>query len=84
MIGEVGRVFTDYPSTALYETAHLNKPILALTFPRFCVVRPAAAAQFAQVLRPCDTEAEALAHIERFLDADPGDWTLPMARVAIP
>jgi hypothetical protein len=84
MVGGVGRVFTDYPSTALYETAHLGKPILALTFPRFCVVRPAAAAQFAQVLRPCDTEEEALANIERFLDADPGDWTLPMARVAIP
>jgi hypothetical protein len=84
MIGEVGRVFTDYPSTALYETAHLGRPILALTFPRFCVVRPAAAAQFAQVLRPCDTEEQALADIERFLDADPRDWTLPMARVAIP
>ncbi len=82
--GEMERVFTDYPSTALYEAVHLGKPILALTFPRFCVVRPAAAVQFAQVLRPCDTEEEALEQIVRFLDANVADWTLPAGRLASP
>ncbi len=82
--GEMERVFTDYPSTALYETVHLGKPILALTFPRFCVLRSAAAVQFAQVLRPCDSEEEALEQIVRFLDADPADWKLPADRLASP
>jgi hypothetical protein len=84
MIDEVERVFTDYPSTALYETVHLGKPVLALTFARFCVLRPSAASRFAQVLRECDTEDEALAQITGFLDADPELWTLPKGSVAIP
>jgi hypothetical protein len=84
VVGEVDRVFTDYPSTALYETVHLGKPILALTFSRFCVVRPSAAARFAPVLRACDTEDEALAHISGFLDAAPERWTLPERNLAIP
>jgi len=84
MVDEVGRVFTDYPSTALYETVHLGKPVLALTFPRFCVLRPSAAARFAQVLRACDTEEEALVQIGGFLDAAPELWTLPGRNLAIP
>ena len=51
VINQVERVVIDYPSTALYETVHLGKAVLALTFPRFCVVRPSAASRFAQVLR---------------------------------
>ena len=81
---EVDRVFTDYPSTALYEAVHLRKPILALTFSRFCVLRPLAAARFAPVLRPCDTEEEALAQISRFLDADANSWLVPEQNLAIP
>ena len=84
VVGEVDRVFTDYPSTALYETVHLGKPVLALTFPRFCVVRPSAAARFAPVLRACDTEDEALAQISAFLDAGAESWTLPERTLAIP
>jgi hypothetical protein len=80
----VERVFTDYPSTALYETVHLGKPVLAITFPRFCVVRPLAAARFAPVLRACDTEDEALAQIKSFLDADPDDWRLPTSNLVSP
>jgi hypothetical protein len=84
VINEVERVFTDYPSTALYEAGHLGKPVLALTFPRFCVIRPSAAARFARVLRACNTEEEALEQITGFLDADPDDWTIPMSSLAIP
>ncbi len=84
VIGGVERVFTDYPSTAVYEAVHLGKPMLALTFPRFCVVRPSAATRFAPVLRACDTEEEALAGIREFLDAAPERWTLPVANLAIP
>ena len=83
VIGEVERVFTDYPSTALYETVHLGKPVLALTFTRFCVLRRSAAMLFAPVLRECDTEEEALDQLSRFLDADPELWTLPKRSVTI-
>ncbi len=83
MVSEVNRVFTDFPSTAVYESVHLGKPILALTFPRFFAVRPLAAAQFAQVLRACDTEEEALELIRGFLDADPNLWVLPEQNLAL-
>jgi hypothetical protein len=84
MIGEVDRVFTDFPSTAVYESVHLGKPVLVLTFPHFFSVRPLAAARFAQVLRACDTEEDALAQISGFLDADPSLWVLPERTLAIP
>jgi hypothetical protein len=84
VISGFDRIFTDFPSTALYETVHLAKPVLAVTFPRFFSVRPLAAARFAQVLRECDTEEEALAHITGFLDADPTLWVLPARNLAIP
>lgn len=84
MISEVDRVFTDFPSTAVYESVHLGKPILALTFPHFFSVRPLAAAQFAQVLRECDTEEDALAQISGFLDADSSLWVLPERNLALP
>ncbi|MFI5287165.1 MAG: hypothetical protein ACHQ4F_12700 [Candidatus Dormibacteria bacterium] len=84
VIGEVARVFTDSLSTALYETVHMGKPLLALTFPRFCVVRPSAAERFARVLRACDTEEEALAQLTEFLDADPDAWTLPRSSLTMP
>jgi hypothetical protein len=82
--GEVERVFTDYPSTALYEAVHLGKPVLGLIFPRFCAVRPAAAALFATVLRQCDTEEEALAAIREFVDAPSEEWLLPETSFASP
>jgi hypothetical protein len=84
VINQVGRVVIDYPSTALYETVHLGKPVLALTFPRFCVLRPSAVSRFAQVLRACDTEDDALARINEFLDADPAQWTLPKDSLTSP
>jgi hypothetical protein len=84
VVGDVERVFTDYPSTAMYESVHLRKPTLALIFPRFCTVRTAAAAQFAQILRPCENEDEALANIREFLDADAERWTLPKRNLTIP
>lgn len=84
VISEVDRVFTDFPSTALYESVHLGKPVLALTFPRFCTVRPSAASLFAKVLRACDTEDEALAQIREFLDAESDAWTLPKRSLTIP
>ena len=84
VIAGMDRIFTDYPSTALFEAVHVRKPILALLFPRFCVVRPTAAARFETVLRPCDTETEALAQISRFLDADGNAWLVPERNLAIP
>ena len=84
MVSEVDRVFTDFPSTAVYESVHLGKPILALTFTRFFSLRPLAASQFAQVLRACDTEEDALDQIKGFLDADPKDWVLPEENLALP
>jgi hypothetical protein len=84
VISEVDRIFTDFPSTALYESVHLGKPVLAVTFPRFFSVRPTAAARFAQVLRECDTEEQALAQISGFLDADPNLWVLPEQNLALP
>ena len=84
VIGEVARVFTNSLSTALYETVHMGKPLLALTFTRFCVIRPSAAGRFAPVLRACDTEQEALARLTEFLDADPDAWTLPKSSLTIP
>jgi hypothetical protein len=82
--GEADRIFTDLPSTAIFESVHLGKPILALTFPRFYSVRPLAAARLAQVLRACDTEEDALAQISAFLDSDPSLWVLPQRNVALP
>jgi hypothetical protein len=84
VVSEVDRIFTDFPSTALYESVHLGKPVLAVTFPRFFSVRPTAAARFAQVLRECDTEEQALAQISGFLDGDPNLWVLPEENLAIP
>jgi hypothetical protein len=84
VIGAVERVFTDHPSTAMYEAAHLRMPILGLIFRRLCVIRPAAAARFSRVLRECDTEDEALMSIRDFVDAAPERWTVPEGSLAIP
>jgi hypothetical protein len=84
VVSGVNRVFTDFPSTALYESVHLGKPVLALTFPRFFSIRPSAAARFAPVLRECDDEDEALRHIRGFIDADPTPWVLPQQILASP
>jgi hypothetical protein len=83
VIGEVERVFTDYPSTALYETVHVGKPVLALVFERFATVREDAAIRFAQVLRKCDSQEDALAYLRGFLDAGPSAWVLPAAMIAV-
>jgi len=84
VVSGVNRVFTDFPSTALYESVHLGKPVLALTFPRFFSIRPSAAARFAPVLRECDDEDEALRHIRGFIDAEPTPWVLPQQILASP
>jgi hypothetical protein len=77
VINDVDRVFTDYPSTALYEAVHLGKPVLALSFERFFVLRTSAAARFQQVLRVCRTEEDALNHLQGFIDDPPSRWILP-------
>lgn len=84
VIADVDQVFTDYPSTALYEAVHLRKPILAVVFSRFCAMRPHASARFAPVLRPCDTEEEALAQISQFLEGEADDWLVPERNLATP
>ena len=83
VIGEVDRVFTDYPSTALYETVHAGKPVLALIFERFATLREDAAGRFDQVLRRCASEEDALAHLRGFLDALPSAWVLPVEQIAV-
>jgi hypothetical protein len=83
VIGEVERVFTDYPSTALYETVHAGKPVLALIFERFATLREDAAGRFDQVLRRCGSEEDALAHLREFLDTSPSAWVLPVERIAV-
>jgi hypothetical protein len=83
VIGEVGRVFTDYPSTALYETVHIGKPVLALVFERFATLREGAAKRFDQVLRICDSEEDALGYLRVFLDASPTAWVLPVEKIAV-
>lgn len=83
VIGEVEQVFTDYPSTALYETVHAGKPVLALIFERFATLREDAAGRFDQVLRRCDSEDDALAHLRGFLDASPSAWLLPVEQIAV-
>jgi hypothetical protein len=84
VVSGFNRVFTDFPSTALYECVHLGKPVLALAFPRFFSIRPSAAARFAPVLRECGDEDEALTHIRAFIDADPTPWVLPRQILASP
>jgi hypothetical protein len=83
VIGGVERVFTDYPSTALYETVHIGKPVLALVFDRFASVRESAAKRFEQVLRRCESEEDALGHLRGFLDTSPSAWVLPVERIAV-
>lgn len=77
VIDDVDRVFTDYPSTALYEAVHLRKPVLALSFERFFVLREKAAARFRQVLRVCQTEDDALQYLGEFINDPPSQWILP-------
>jgi hypothetical protein len=81
VIGEVERVFTDYPSTALYETVHVGRPVLALAFERFATLREEAAKRFEKVLRICDGEEDALRYLREFLDASPSEWVLPIDRI---
>jgi hypothetical protein len=83
VVGEVDRVFTDYPSTALYETVHIGRPVLALVFDRFATLREEAAKRFEKVLRRCDSEEDALGYLRGFLDASPSEWVLPVERIAI-
>jgi hypothetical protein len=77
VVNQVDRVFTDYPSTALYEAVHLQKPVLAVSFERFLVLREQAAARFQQVLRVCETEEDALLHLREFITDPPSRWILP-------
>jgi hypothetical protein len=81
---DVDRVFTDYPSTALYETVHIGKPVLALSFERFFVLRKSAADRFQQVLRVCRTEDDALSELQRFISDPPARWILPPEMIAGP
>ena len=81
VINSVDRVFTDYPSTALYEAVHLGKPVLALSFERFFLLRASAAARFQQVLRVCRTEDDALDHLRGFINDPPSRWILPPGMV---
>ena len=83
VVGGVERVFTDYPSTALYETVHAGKPVLALIFERFATVREQAAKRFEPVLRTCGSEEDALGFLRGFLDSSPGVWVLPAERIAV-
>jgi|HubBroStandDraft_6_1064221.scaffolds.fasta_scaffold00033_38 hypothetical protein len=83
VIGEVERVFTDYPSTALYETVHVGRPVLALAFERFATLRDEAAKRFEKVLRICDGEEDALGYLREFLDASPSEWVLPIDRISL-
>lgn len=75
------RVLLDFPSTPLYEAVHLGIPVFCLSFNRFGTVRPEAAEMFGRSLRCVDTEDEALAAIDEFLDTEPARWIVPSERI---
>lgn len=77
----VGRFFTDFPSTALYEAVHLGLPVLALSFKTFADLRPSAVDLFKPVVHECDDTTEALTHLERFVTDPPERWTVPSERI---
>ncbi len=79
IVNDIDRVLLDFPSTALYEAAHLGIPVLALSFSRFAALRAPAAAMFASVLRVCDTEEQGIRHLEDFLDDDPERWIVDLS-----
>lgn len=81
VIGRMGKILMDYPSTGLFEAVHYRKPVLALYFPRFAEVRDAARVLFGPCLRPCHTEAAALDEVRTFLQAGTGEYRVPPQRL---
>jgi hypothetical protein len=77
VLPDAARVITDFPSTALYETVHAGKPVLAIVFPRFARLRRSAAELFAPVLRVCEDEGDALRSVREFLETPAERWVLP-------
>jgi hypothetical protein len=84
VLPDAGRALIDFPSTALYETVHAGRPVLALAFRRFARLRPSAATLFAPVLRVCEDEDEALTHVDEFLRTPPERWVLPASVLQYP
>ncbi len=74
VLAESGRIICDFPSTGLYEAIHQRRPVLALVFPRFVTVRPRGAALLHPALRTCHDTSDAVAEVERFLEADPKEY----------
>lgn len=77
------RVILDFPSTTLYEAAHLGLATVAVSFSRFAHLRPDAAEIFASVLRVCDTEDQAIGHIQAFVAGERSNWLVDPQRLAV-
>jgi hypothetical protein len=74
------RMFTDFPSTCLYEAVHLGLPVLALWFPAFGRLRSSAVNRFERVVRLCGTEQEAQTCLSAFLAEEASAWVVPELR----
>ncbi len=77
----VGRVVTDYASTAAFEAAHAGRPLLALVDERYVSPRPAAMAAFGASAQSCRSPDEAVEAIERFLASPAQGYVVDPARL---
>lgn len=77
LLPKLERAIVDFASTALFEMADAGVPTLALWFPGFGDLRPAAAELFAPILRRAETTDEGLEIVQMFLDDDPARWCMP-------
>jgi len=64
------RILLDYPSTALYESAFAELPVMSLYFAPFCRARKAAIKIFGKSLQPFSNFNEGIEKISTFLNTD--------------
>ena len=81
LLHRVGRVLTDYASTAAFEAAHAGRPLLALVDERSVSPRPAAMAAFGASARSFRSPDEAVEAIERFLASPAQDYVVAPTRL---
>lgn len=81
LVQRVGRVVTDYASTAAFEAAHAGRPLLALVDGRYASIRPAAMAAFGASARSYWSAADAVEAIQRFLASPAHGYVVDAARL---
>lgn len=82
VLRRVGRILTDYPSTALFEAAHCAHPLLAVVHERFVEVREEAARLFEGSVVRVDSWLQAQAAVDRFLDQPAEQFIVDSSRLA--